>query len=39
LERALKEAGIQVLKIETDYSNEDAEILKNRVEAFVEMIR
>jgi len=39
LERTLKEAGIPVLKIETDYSNEDAEILKNRVEAFVEMIR
>jgi len=39
LERALKESDIPVLKIETDYSNEDAEILKNRVQAFVEMIR
>jgi len=39
LERALKAADIPVLTIETDYSNEDAEILKNRVEAFVEMIR
>jgi len=39
LEKALKEAGIPVLKIETDYSNEDTQILKNRVEAFVEMIR
>ena len=39
LDRALKEAGIPVMKIETDYSNEDTPILKNRVEAFVEMIR
>jgi benzoyl-CoA reductase/2-hydroxyglutaryl-CoA dehydratase subunit BcrC/BadD/HgdB len=39
LERALKEADIPVLKIETDYSNEDTEIIKNRIEAFVEMIR
>jgi len=39
LEKALKEAGIPVLKIETDYSNEDTQILKNRVEAFVEMFR
>jgi benzoyl-CoA reductase/2-hydroxyglutaryl-CoA dehydratase subunit BcrC/BadD/HgdB len=38
-EKALKEANIPVMKIETDYSNEDMEILKNRVEAFVEMIR
>jgi benzoyl-CoA reductase/2-hydroxyglutaryl-CoA dehydratase subunit BcrC/BadD/HgdB len=39
VEEALKKADIPVLKIETDYSMEDAEILKNRVEAFVEMIR
>jgi len=39
VERALREAGIPVLKVETDYSNEDVGILKNRVEAFVEMIR
>jgi benzoyl-CoA reductase/2-hydroxyglutaryl-CoA dehydratase subunit BcrC/BadD/HgdB len=39
VEKALKEANIPVMKIETDYSNEDTEILKNRVEAFVEMIR
>ncbi len=38
VERVLKEASIPMLKIETDYSNEDAEILKNRVEAFVEMV-
>lgn len=39
LEKALKVAGIPVLKIETDYGTEDTGILKNRVEAFVEMLR
>ncbi len=39
IERALRSAGIALLKIETDYGMEDAEILKNRVQAFVEMIR
>jgi len=39
VEKALKEAGIPMLKIETDYNTEDMQILKNRVEAFVEMIR
>ncbi len=33
---ALKEKGIPVLKIETDYSMEDAEQIRVRVEAFVE---
>jgi benzoyl-CoA reductase/2-hydroxyglutaryl-CoA dehydratase subunit BcrC/BadD/HgdB len=35
VERALEKEGIPVLKIETDYSMEDVEILKNRVEAFI----
>jgi len=39
LDKALKEQNIPVLQIETDYSNEDTETLKNRVEAFIEMIR
>jgi len=39
VEKALKGAGIPMLAIETDYSMEDVEQLKTRVEAFVEMIR
>jgi benzoyl-CoA reductase/2-hydroxyglutaryl-CoA dehydratase subunit BcrC/BadD/HgdB len=39
VERALKDAGIPMLSIETDYSMEDVEQLKTRVEAFVEMVR
>jgi benzoyl-CoA reductase/2-hydroxyglutaryl-CoA dehydratase subunit BcrC/BadD/HgdB len=39
IERALRTAGIPLLKIETDYGMEDVDILKNRVQAFVEMIR
>ncbi len=39
VEKALKAAGIPMLAIETDYSMEDVEQLKTRVEAFVEMIR
>lgn len=39
VERALREAGIPMLAIETDYSMEDVEQLKTRVEAFIEMIR
>ncbi len=38
VEKALKSAGIPMLSIETDYSMEDVEQLKTRVEAFVEMI-
>jgi benzoyl-CoA reductase/2-hydroxyglutaryl-CoA dehydratase subunit BcrC/BadD/HgdB len=38
-EKALEQAGIPLLKIETDYSMEDVEILKNRVEAFVGTLR
>ncbi len=38
IEKALKEAGIPVLKIETDYSQEDVGQIKTRVEAFLEML-
>ncbi|MDI6900615.1 MAG: double-cubane-cluster-containing anaerobic reductase [Anaerosomatales bacterium] len=38
VEKALREAGIPVLKIETDYSMEDAGQLSTRVEAFLEML-
>jgi benzoyl-CoA reductase/2-hydroxyglutaryl-CoA dehydratase subunit BcrC/BadD/HgdB len=38
VEKALKEADIPMLSIETDYSMEDVEQLKTRVEAFVEML-
>ena len=38
VEAALKEAGIPVLGIETDYADEDAQQLKTRIEAFIEMI-
>lgn len=39
VEKALKSAEIPMLSIETDYSMEDVEQLKTRVEAFVEMVR
>ncbi len=38
VEKALDEAGIPLLRIETDYSMEDIGPLKTRVEAFVEML-
>ncbi len=38
VEKALKDAGVPMLSIETDYSMEDVEQLKTRVEAFVEML-
>ena len=38
VEKALKEAGIPVLGIETDYTDADAEQLRTRVEAFIEML-
>jgi benzoyl-CoA reductase/2-hydroxyglutaryl-CoA dehydratase subunit BcrC/BadD/HgdB len=38
LEHALKEAGIPVLKLETDYSEEDVGPLKMRIEAFLERL-
>jgi benzoyl-CoA reductase/2-hydroxyglutaryl-CoA dehydratase subunit BcrC/BadD/HgdB len=39
MERALEDAGIPTLRIDTDYSMEDVEQIKTRVEAFVERIR
>ena len=39
VEKALGKAGIPMLAIETDYSMEDVEQIKTRVEAFVEMTR
>ncbi len=39
VEKALEEAGIPVLRIETDYSMEDVEQLKTRIEAFIEMLK
>jgi len=38
LERALKEAGIPVLGLETDYVDTDAEQLRTRIGAFLEML-
>jgi benzoyl-CoA reductase/2-hydroxyglutaryl-CoA dehydratase subunit BcrC/BadD/HgdB len=37
--RALEAAGLPMLALETDYSMEDVEQLKTRVEAFLEMVR
>jgi benzoyl-CoA reductase/2-hydroxyglutaryl-CoA dehydratase subunit BcrC/BadD/HgdB len=39
VEKKLKDAGTPVLKIETDYSMEDAGQLSTRVEAFIETIK
>ena len=38
VEKALEEEGIPTLRIDTDYSMEDAEQVKTRVEAFLERI-
>ncbi|KIR02997.1 hypothetical protein P261_01812 [Lachnospiraceae bacterium TWA4] len=38
VEAALKKEGIPVLGIETDYTDSDAEQLRTRIEAFVEML-
>ncbi|GFN22856.1 3-hydroxyacyl-ACP dehydratase [Thermanaeromonas sp. C210] len=39
VERALKEEGIPVLTLESDYSEEDTGQIKTRVEAFLEMLK
>ncbi len=39
VDKALRDAGIPMLSIETDYSMEDVGQLKTRVEAFVEMFK
>lgn len=38
VERAMKDAGIPVLGIETDYTDSDAQQLRTRVSAFIEML-
>lgn len=38
VQQALKEAGIPVMHIETDYSEQDYEQIRTRVEAFLEML-
>ncbi|MBU2467402.1 MAG: 2-hydroxyacyl-CoA dehydratase family protein, partial [Proteobacteria bacterium] len=38
LEKKLESQGLPVLRVETDYSMEDVEQLKTRVEAFLEML-
>lgn len=38
VERAMKEAGIPVLGIETDYTDSDAQQLRTKVSAFIEML-
>lgn len=38
VEKALRNAGVPMLKIETDYGTEDVEQIKTRVEAFAEML-
>lgn len=39
VEKALEESGIPTLRVDTDYSMEDVEQIKTRVEAFVERIK
>jgi len=38
VETALKDAGIPLLRIDTDYSTQDTEQIRTRVEAFIEQI-
>ncbi|WP_423794052.1 2-hydroxyacyl-CoA dehydratase [Methanococcus maripaludis] len=38
IEKELKNLGIPIIRIETDYSESDKEQIKTRLEAFVEMI-
>ena len=38
-EKMLEEMGVKILRIETDYSEEDVEQLKIRLEAFIEVIK
>lgn len=39
VERALEQDGIPVLRIDTDYSQEDSEQIRTRVEAFIERLQ
>jgi len=38
VKRALNDSGVPVLSLETDYSDTDAEQLRTRIGAFVEML-
>ena len=38
VEAMCKELGVAMVRIETDYSPEDVEQLRTRIEAFVEML-
>ncbi len=38
VEQMLEDSGVPILKIETDYSQEDAGQLKTRIQAFLEMV-
>ena len=38
VEQTLEDIGIPILKIETDYSQEDMGQLKTRIQAFLEMV-
>lgn len=38
VEKAMKEAGIPILGIETDYTDSDAQQLRTRITAFIEML-
>ena len=39
VETALKDQGIPLLRVETDYNPEDVEQLRTRIEAFIEMLK
>jgi benzoyl-CoA reductase/2-hydroxyglutaryl-CoA dehydratase subunit BcrC/BadD/HgdB len=39
VEKALERGGLPTLRLETDYSQEDAGQLKTRIEAFVERLQ
>ncbi|MFA5310035.1 MAG: double-cubane-cluster-containing anaerobic reductase [Dehalococcoidales bacterium] len=39
VEKRLEKEGIPLLRVETDYSDEDAGQLKSRIEAFLEMVK
>ena len=38
VDKALEKAGIPLLRVETDYSDEDAGQLKTRIDAFLETL-
>ena len=39
VERSLEQDGIPVLRVDTDYSQEDSEQIRTRVEAFIERLQ